>query len=69
LSGENTPLLAGVIPIFEIFLTAWETLKEKRPKLAQFITPGLDSAYKYYSRTDLSRAYVIGMCASINFFF
>lgn len=37
LSGENTPLLAGVIPVFEVFLTGWEKLKEKRCHLEPFI--------------------------------
>jgi len=65
MSGDETPLLAGVIPIFEIFITGWEKLKKKRPYLAPFIQPGLDSASKYYSRTDLSKAYIVGMCTSI----
>lgn len=64
MSGEKTPLLAGVIPVFEIFITGWEKLKVKRPHLAPFIQPGLDSAEKYYSKTDLTKAYIIGMCTS-----
>jgi hypothetical protein len=66
MSGDQTPLLAGVIPVFEIFMTGWEKLKGKRPHLAPFIQPGLDSTKKYYSRMDQSRAYVVGMCTSIN---
>jgi hypothetical protein len=62
MSGDKTPLLAGVIPVFEIFMTGWERLKEKRGHLARFIQPGLDMAHKYYSRTDLSKAYVVAMC-------
>ena len=65
MSGEETPLLAGVIPIFEIFITGWEKLKNKRPHLAPFIQPGLDAAGKYYSRTNLTRAYIVGMCTSM----
>jgi len=65
MSGDQTPLLAGVIPIFEVFITGWETLKIKRPHLARFINPGLESASKYYSRTDLTKAYIIGMCTFI----
>jgi hypothetical protein len=65
MSGEETPLLAGVIPIFEVFLAGWEKLKEKRPYLAPFIQPGLDSISKYYSRTDRSKAYIVGMCTSM----
>jgi hypothetical protein len=67
MSGDQTPLLAGVIPIFEIFITGWEKLKMKRPHLAPFIQPGLDSAGEYYSKTDKSKAYVVGMCTSIQF--
>ena len=67
MSGEETPLLAGVIPIFEIFITGWEKLKNTRPHLAPFVQPGLDSAGKYYSRTDLTKAYMIAMCTSIQF--
>ena len=65
MSGDKTPLLAGVIPIFEIFITGWEKLTNKRPHLAPFIQPGLDSAGKYYKRTDLTKAYIIGMCTFI----
>ena len=65
MSGGETPLLAGVIPIFEIFITGWEKLKKKRPHLTPFIQPGLDSVGKYYSRTDLTKAYIVGMCKSI----
>lgn len=65
MSGDSTPLLAGVIPIFEIFMTGWEKLAKKRPRLERFIKPGLDKAQKYYSRTDLSKAYIVGMCMSI----
>lgn len=64
MSGDQTPLLAGVIPVFEIFMTGWEKVMEKRPHLARFIQPGLDSARKYYSRMDLTNAYIIGMCTS-----
>ena len=65
MSGEETPLLAGVIPSFEVFMTSWEKLKEIRLPLARFIQPGLDSAGKYYSRIDFSKAYIVGMCTSI----
>jgi hypothetical protein len=65
MSGDETPLLAGVIPTFEIFITGLEKLKNKRPHLAPFIQPGLDSASKYYSRTDLTKAYIVGMCKSM----
>ncbi|KAF8805312.1 hypothetical protein BYT27DRAFT_7105218, partial [Phlegmacium glaucopus] len=66
LSGEKTPLLAGIIPVFEVFITGWEKLSTKWKHLACFIQPGLDRAYKYYSRTDNMNAYVVGMCMFIN---
>jgi len=37
--GEQTPLLAGVIPVFEIFISGWEKLKKKRLHLVPFIQP------------------------------
>jgi hypothetical protein len=66
MSRNKTPLLAGVIPIFEIFISGWERLKEKCTHLAPFIQPGLDVACRYYSKTDLSKAYIIAMCTSIS---
>jgi hypothetical protein len=62
LSGEETPLLAGVIPVFEAFITGWEELMKNHVHLAPFIRPGLDRLNKYYSKTDNTKAYVIGMC-------
>lgn len=62
LSGEQTPLLAGVIPVFEIFLTRWEKIAEKKKHLAPYIQPGLDRAKEYYGRMDKSNAYVVAMC-------
>jgi hypothetical protein len=62
------PLLAWIIPVFEIFISGWEKLKDKRVHLAPFIQPGLDLASDYYSRTDLSKAYIIAMCTSLNLF-
>lgn len=65
MSGDQTPLLAGVIPTFEIFITGLEKLKKIKPHLAPFIQPGLNSASEYYSRTDRSKAYIVGMCTSM----
>jgi hypothetical protein len=65
MSGDQTPLLAGVILIFEIFITGWERVKNIQPHLAPFIQPGLDSAGKYHKRTYLTKAYIIGMCTFI----
>lgn len=62
LSGENTPLLAGVIPVFEVFLTGWEKLSQKKKHLAPFIQCGLNRAKEYYNRLDMSNAYIVAMC-------
>ena len=66
LSGEDTPLLAGVIPVFEAFITGWEKLIENHAHLAPYIQPGLDRLNQYYSKTDNTRAYVIGMCTYLS---
>ena len=66
LSKEETPVLAGAIPAFEIFLTKMEKLAEVKPHLKLFIDEGLSFAYKYYNRMDQTNAYVIAMC---RFFF
>ena len=43
-------------------MSAWEKLSKDTKRLAKYIQPGLDWAYKYYSRMDCSSAYVITMC-------
>jgi len=35
MSAEQTPILSGAIPSFEMFMTAWEQLGEKHPWLAR----------------------------------
>lgn len=62
LAGEKMPVLAGVIPVFEVFMTKWEGLMKKKPVLKPFIEEGLKWAKKYYIRMDNTNAYVIGMC-------
>jgi hypothetical protein len=62
LSKEETPVLAGVLPAFEIFLTKWEKLATVKYWLKPWIDVGLSWAYKYYKRMDLTNAYVIAMC-------
>lgn len=63
MSGESTPILSGVIPAFETFMTRWETLSNNtaNPQLKELIKPGLDYANKYYARMDLTKAYIIAM--------
>lgn len=62
LAAEEMPVLAGVIPVFEIFMTRWETLAEKKRSLKPIIEEGLKWAKKYYNRMDNTDAYIIGMC-------
>jgi hypothetical protein len=61
MSREETPVLSGTLPAFEMFMTSWEMLGEKYPRLAPFVDIGLKWAYKYYCRMDQTRAYVIAM--------
>jgi hypothetical protein len=61
MSREETPVLSGSLPAFEMFMTSWEMLGEKHPRLAPFIDIGLKWASKYYCRMDQTRAYVIAM--------
>ena len=62
LSKEKTPVLAGVIPMIEIFMMKWETLAEKRLWLKPFIDKGLKQAEKYNICLDNTMAYVVTMC-------
>ena len=62
MSAEQTPVLSGTIPAFEMFMSAWETLGEKHLQLAQWTKVGLEWAVKYYGRMDATCAYIITMC-------
>ena len=59
---ETNPVLAGSIPAFEMFMTSWEYLAEKHPRLKPWINIGLEWASTYYSRMDLTKSYIIAMC-------
>lgn len=59
--AERTPVLSCAVPAFEMFMTVWESLQTKYPHLARFITPGLESAVKYYRKMDNTRAYLVTM--------
>jgi len=61
MSSDSNPVLAGTIPAFEKFMTAWEHLAEKHQRLQPWIEIGLDWATTYYSRMDRTNAYVIAM--------
>jgi hypothetical protein len=68
MSSEATPILAGAIPSFELFMTAWERLAEMHPRLAPWINAGMEYAIIYYGRMDRTRSYIIAMCKSLNRF-
>ena len=61
MSREQTPVLAGTLPAFEMFMSTWELLGEKHPRLEPFINIGLSWARKYYCRMDQTRAYIVAM--------
>ena len=62
MSQESMPILSGAIPSFEMFMTSWEALKDSHSNLRPVIEAGLEVAYKYYDRMDLTKAYVVAMC-------
>jgi len=61
MSGETTPVLSGTIPAFETFMSQWEVLGEKHPRLKPWVDIGLKWATTYYARMDLTKAYIISM--------
>ena len=62
MSRESTPLLTGAIPTFEMFMTVWENLANKKQHLKRYINIGLEWATKYYVKMDNTCAYIIVMC-------
>ncbi len=65
MSAESMPVLSGAVPSFEIFMTRWEKLRDKFPKLAPWVNIGLEWAEKYYNRMDDTDVYVVVMCESL----
>ena len=61
MSNERTPILAGAIPSFEMFMSRWEKLVAEHPHLAPLVEPGLNLTYNYYGRMDRTRAYIVAM--------
>ncbi len=62
MSAESMPVLSGAVPSFEIFMTRWEKLRTKFPKLKPWVDVSLQWAEKYYNRMDDTDAYVVAMC-------
>ena len=61
MSREETLVLAGSLPAFEMFMTTWEVLAEKHVRLQPFIDIGLTWVNKYYCKMDQTRAYIVAM--------
>lgn len=61
MAKEATPVLSGAIPSLELFMSKWELLAEKHPNLQPFIEAGLSKAREYYTKMDLTRAYVVAL--------
>ncbi|KAJ6467257.1 ribonuclease H-like domain-containing protein, partial [Mycena sanguinolenta] len=65
MSTENTPILAGAIPAFELFMTSWKAMLDdvdlQVENIRNFIHPGLAIAKKYYNRMGETDAYIIAM--------
>ncbi|KAJ6537028.1 hypothetical protein B0H19DRAFT_1079405 [Mycena capillaripes] len=66
---ENTPVLAGALPAFELFVDSWKTMVKDtdliKENVVQFIKPGLTIAKKYYNRFDDTDSYIIAMSRDI----
>jgi len=62
MSSESTLILYGAVPTFETFMSKWERMMRQFPNLEQYIQPGLNCAYKYYSHMDRTDAYIITIC-------
>jgi hypothetical protein len=61
MSGEMTPILSSSIPAFEMFMSLWEQLLEKHPRLS-----GMAKATEYYTQMDRTSAYIMSMCEYFN---
>jgi hypothetical protein len=66
MSAEDTPILSGAIPAFELFMSSWQSMVNdadlEAENVARFIRPGLAIATKYYKKFDDTDAYIIAMC-------
>ena len=62
MSAESMPVLSSAVAIFEIFMSEWESLRHRTPRLTPWINVGLDWAKKYYKFMDDTDAYIVTMC-------
>jgi hypothetical protein len=66
MSGEKTPILSGMIPAFEMFMSSWEQLAANHPRLSPWIDIGMAKATDYYKWMDHTSAYIMMMCECLN---
>jgi hypothetical protein len=66
MASETTPVLSGPIPAFVMFMSTWEDLAERHPRLSQWIDIGMDKTKEYYRWMDHTTAYVMSMCESVD---
>jgi hypothetical protein len=65
LSQESNPVLVAAIPLFEMFMSHWETLINHPKNLKHMkasIEAGLATMYKQYKKIDHTNVYIIVMC-------
>jgi hypothetical protein len=66
MSAENTPILAGSIPAFELFISSWKSMLAdtdlQNENIAKFIQPGLDITTNYYNKMGDTDTYIIAIC-------
>ncbi|KAH0839385.1 hypothetical protein J3R83DRAFT_97 [Lanmaoa asiatica] len=65
--GEETPLLGGAVPAFEVFIAQWKRLSDlvDAPHLQVFMSEGLERAEHYYNRLGRSKAYLFAMLLNL----
>jgi hypothetical protein len=61
-------MLASIIPVFELFMQAWTSMKAdpvlRTQNISHFIDAGLQVAQKYYQKLRKNHTYIIAMCTS-----
>jgi len=63
MSAEQTPILSGSIPAFEMFMIAWEQLGTKNPYLTCWTSVGIKWVVKHYEHMDNISTYILSMGA------
>jgi hypothetical protein len=64
-----TPVLAGAIPSFELFMSAWQAMLGdidlQEENVGKFIEPGLAIATKYYNKMGDTDTYIIAKYSAL----